>query len=147
MCCQSATKRSRQRIEGGVGAIGEIDGPESLHRPGTGINQLGKWSVQVDEKYRCPENQRIIRELRLKCSIHRIDKLLGRDLGALSLHGRSQRDVGEIDHHEISRPGFPKCDDSRLNIDDGDLGLDALREIIGPYPNHEKVAGRGPGRP
>jgi hypothetical protein len=87
MCCQSATKRSRQRIEGGVGAIGEIDGPESLHRPGTGINQLGKWSVQVDEKYRCPEKQCIIRELRLECGNHPIDILLSCDLGVLGLRG------------------------------------------------------------
>ena len=86
MCCQSATKRSRQRIEGGVGAIGEIDGPESLHRPGTGINQLGKWSVQVDEKYRCPEKQCIIRELRLECGNHPIDILLSCDLGVLGLY-------------------------------------------------------------
>src|SRR6201995_4590395 len=82
-------RNSRQRTEGGVGAIGEIDGPESLYRPSTGINQPSKWSVHVDEKHRCPEHQRIIRELCLECSIDRIDKLLGRDLGVLGLHGRS----------------------------------------------------------
>ena len=61
-------------IKGEVNAVRETEA-ESANRQATGTNQLSKRRVHVNQSHGDPEEQRVIWDLGLECSVHRVHVL------------------------------------------------------------------------